>query len=79
MSFWKDEKCEYCGGKIVDRKVDLPKKVGNTYSLFKSVPAGVCLECGIRYFSANILKIIHHNVRLKKGIKKVLRVPVMSF
>lgn len=79
MGFWKGETCEYCDGKMAEKKVDLPKKVGGAYFLFKSVPAGVCLECGVKYFSANTLKIIEQKAKDKKDVKKVLQVPVLSF
>lgn len=77
--FWKSETCEYCGGKVTGKRVDFPKKVGSSYVLFKSVPAGVCSECGVKYFSANTLKILEQKVRQKKEAKRVLQVPVLSF
>ncbi len=77
--FWKNETCEYCGGGIVEKRVDFPKKAGSSYVIFKSVPAGVCSECGVKYFSANTLKIIEQKAKRKKDAKKVLQVPVLSF
>lgn len=77
--FWKNETCEYCGGAIAEKRVDFPKKSGGSYVIFKSVPAGVCAECGVKYFSANTLKIIEQKVKHKRAAKKVLQVPVLSF
>ncbi len=62
MGFWEGECCEYCDGSIVDKKVDISKKVRGKYVFINNVPAGVCKECGTRYYAANVLKTIE-----KKG------------
>lgn len=71
MGFWEGEKCEYCGGPIVERKVDLPRKVGRKYILIKNVPAGVCKECGTRYYAANVLKTIETTTKRQKAEKEI--------
>ena len=58
MGFWDNEHCEYCNEFIIEKIVDLPRKVGEKYVLIKNVPVGVCKGCGTRYYSANILKNI---------------------
>jgi YgiT-type zinc finger domain-containing protein len=78
MEFWKDEYCEYCGGPIVEKKVDLLRKVNRKYVLFKNVSAGVCLECGTRYYAANVLKTIEARVRRSKKAEKKILMPVYS-
>ena len=62
LEFWKNEKCEYCNGLIIEKKVDLSRKIGRRYVLIKNVPAGVCKKCGTRYYTANILKTIESSV-----------------
>ncbi len=79
MGFWDNEVCEYCNGKIIEKRIDYPKKIGRNYYLFKSVPAGICSECGTKFFSANTLKIIEQRTKQKKGAKKVLQMPVLDF
>ncbi len=71
MGFWKGERCEYCNGPIVEKKVDVLKKVRNKYILVKNVPAGVCKECGTRYYSANILKTIETSIKRQKAEKEI--------
>ena len=58
MGFWDDEHCEYCDGRIVEKTIDLPRKVGDKYVLIQDVPVGICSECGTRYYAANVLKTI---------------------
>jgi YgiT-type zinc finger domain-containing protein len=39
MSFWDGEQCEYCGGRIVEKRVDLHRKINGKYVLTENVPA----------------------------------------
>jgi len=71
MGFWEGERCEYCGGPIIERVVDLPRKVKGKYILIKNVPVGVCRECGTRYFAANVLKTIVENIKRRKAKKEI--------
>ena len=50
MGFWDGETCEYCGGKIVEKRVTLHRRVKTRYVIIEDVPAGVCVECGTRYY-----------------------------
>jgi YgiT-type zinc finger domain-containing protein len=79
IGFWKGEHCEYCDGPLVEKIVDLPRKVGKRYVLIKNVPVGVCHECGIRYFSANILKTIEATVRGRRKADGEICILVYSF
>ena len=77
--FWKDETCEYCGGKIREKIIDLPKKVENKYVLVENVPAGVCTECGSKFYTANVLKTIEETVHGRTKAKKEFSMPVFSY
>ena len=78
MEFWQDEHCEYCGGQIMEKRVDLPRKVAKKYVLVENVPAGVCTECGARYYAANVLKTIEELVRRRRKATKEVLMPVYS-
>ncbi|MEW6242137.1 MAG: YgiT-type zinc finger protein [Chloroflexota bacterium] len=77
--FWQDETCEYCGGRIVEKRVTLHRKVKGAYVLIENVPAGVCVECGTRYFAANVLKTIEESVRGRKRADRKVVVPVYAY
>lgn len=77
MGFWNGERCEYCEGEIVDRKVDVPRKAGREYVLIRNVSAGVCKGCGSRFFAANELKRIE--MALKGKIKPVKRMTMKVY
>lgn len=72
MGFWDNEKCEYCNGTIVEKIVDLTRKVNKKYVLIKKVPAGVCRKCGTRYYAANVLKTIETTIKRRKSEKEIL-------
>lgn len=77
-SFWDGEECEYCGGPIVDKQVTLHRAVAGQYFLFEHVPAGVCKQCGTRYYAANILKRIEESMRGERKAEREVLVPVYS-
>lgn len=77
-SFWTGETCEYCGGTIVEKRVTLHRKVKGHYVLIENVPAGVCTECGTRYFAANVLKTVEESVRGRRQVDREILVPVYA-
>jgi YgiT-type zinc finger domain-containing protein len=78
MSFWEGETCEYCGGPIAEKRVALHRKVRGQYVLLENVPAGVCAQCGTRYYAANVLKTIEESVRGRRQAEREVLVPVYS-
>ena len=78
MEFWKNERCEYCGGFIIEKRVDLHRKIKGKYVLIENVPAGVCTECGTRYYAANVLKTIEETIRRRQKAEREVLVPVYS-
>jgi YgiT-type zinc finger domain-containing protein len=78
MDFWEGEACEYCGGCIVEKRVTLHRKVRGQYVLIENVPAGVCTQCGTRYYAANVLKTIEESVRGRRQAERKVLVPVYS-
>ncbi len=78
MEFWGGEHCEYCDGAIVGKKVNIYRKVKGRYVLVENVPAGVCTECGTRYYAANVLKTVEETIRGRRKAKREVLVPVYS-
>ena len=77
-SFWDGETCEYCGGVIVEKSVTIHRKARRGYVLLENVPAGVCTECGTRYYAADVLKTIEESVRGRRDATREVLVPVYS-
>jgi len=78
MEFWEGEHCEYCSGLIVEKKIDMPRKVKGKYILIEKVPAGVCTRCGTRYYTANVLKTIEAITRRRRKTERQVLMPVYS-
>jgi YgiT-type zinc finger domain-containing protein len=78
MSFWHGETCEYCGGQIVERRVTMHRKANGHYVLIEDVPAGVCTQCGARYYAANVLKTIEESVQGRRKADREELVAVYS-
>ena len=78
MGFWEGETCECCGGAIAEKRVTLHRKVKSGYILIEDVPAGVCSQCGTKYYSANVLKQIEESVRGRQKAAREIVVPVYS-
>jgi len=77
--FWTDETCEYCGGNIVEKRVTLHRKVRGGYILLENVPAGVCTQCGTRYYTTNVLKTIKESLRGRWKAAREEVVPVYAW
>ncbi|MEI7989955.1 MAG: YgiT-type zinc finger protein [Chloroflexota bacterium] len=78
LNFWEGETCEYCGGAIVEKHVTLHRPRQEGYAIIENVPAGVCTECGTRYYAANVLKIVEESVHGQHKAQREILVPVYS-
>ena len=76
--FWDGEECEYCNGRIIERRVELYRHKKRKRILFENVPAGVCISCGARYYSANVLKMLDRMSR-NSSDKPTLAIPLVHF
>jgi len=79
MNFWKGEECEYCGKQIVEKKVTLHRKIKGKYIFIENVPAGICSNCGTRYYSGSVLKTIEQKIKGSPKAKQKVLVPVYSY
>ena len=79
MGFWDGETCEYCGGPIAEKRVTLHRRTkAGEYILVENVPAGVCTQCGTRYYAANVLKLVEESIRGHRPAEREIVVPVYS-
>lgn len=71
--------CVRCGGKIVDREVELIHRWGDRWYIFRNVPAHVCEECGEEYFDADVLKRIDEMRETADDSEERIEVPAVDF
>jgi YgiT-type zinc finger domain-containing protein len=67
-------KCAICGGKVEEREVSEEVRVENDFVVIENVRAGVCVECGERYYPPGVvdrLRTIERNIMDRKKLKKL--------
>ncbi len=47
--------CTYCGGEVVEQRIDYDYRRQKRLMVVSNVPAGVCRQCGEKYFKPDIL------------------------
>ena len=75
----KYDDCTFCGGRVQERLVTKVCWWGDQLvAVVENVPAGVCDQCGERYYKAYVLKEIEAMLSEKKAFKSVT-IPLVSF
>ncbi len=64
--------CYYCGGKVVEKRVQKVCWWGEELkALIDNVPAGVCTQCGERFYKAGVLKEIESMLKNKDSFTSI--------
>ena len=50
------KQCYFCKGKVTEQKIKVDFRWGRKLKIIEDVPAGVCQQCGERYFHAAVYK-----------------------
>lgn len=70
--------CHYCGGEVKEEKIRVDFWWEDKLYLIEGVPAGVCKQCGEKYFTAKVSKEMDELVK-SQAVEKVLQIPVKRF
>jgi YgiT-type zinc finger domain-containing protein len=73
------KKCYFCKGEVVEQTVTVDYRWGEDLVVVKNVPAGVCQQCGEKYFSGEVYKELEKLVKNKSEIESRITVDVLSF
>lgn len=71
--------CSFCGGKVTEKKVKVDYRTGDELIVFENVPAGVCGQCGERYYTAKVAKALKKMARDKTVADRIIHVPVKPY
>ena len=72
--------CTFCGGRVAERHVQKTCWWGDKLlAIVDSVPAGVCEQCGERYYKAKVLKAIESLLEEKKAFDSQVSIPVADY
>lgn len=67
--------CYFCGGEVVERIIELEFRWKGQLYILEGVPAGICQQCGEKYFTAEVSKAIDEAVESGE-VKRIVNVPV---
>ena len=71
--------CVFCSGEVIKESKRIDFWWEDKLSIFENVPVGVCKECGEEYFDAKVSTEMEKKALSKEGVKKEIKVPVISF
>jgi len=72
--------CSFCGGRVVEKRVQKACWWGGRIkALINNVPAGVCTQCGERFYQAAVLKKIEALVEKEELFTRSTPVPTAEF
>ncbi|HLX65061.1 MAG TPA: YgiT-type zinc finger protein [Planctomycetota bacterium] len=71
--------CEFCGGKVVERRLTKDLRLGARLFAFENVPVGVCVNCGHRIFKGPVLERLEELAHSRAPVKRRLSVPVRDY
>lgn len=75
-------KCYFCGAQLKKEEVNIVRYWGKELIALNDVPALVCIQCGERYFEAQISHKIDERIKdalKKKSSLQKIDVPVVQF
>ena len=67
-------RCAICGGKVEEREISEEVKIRNDFVVIENVRAGVCVECGERYYPPGVvdrLRGIERSLMDREKLKKL--------
>jgi YgiT-type zinc finger domain-containing protein len=71
--------CYFCKGKVVQEKVIVDFRWGRKLKVIDDVPAGVCQQCGEKYFQAAVYKTMEKLAASRAKPAARVTVEVMHF
>jgi YgiT-type zinc finger domain-containing protein len=70
--------CYFCGGVVEEDVISYMRKWRGEYLLIDNVPAGVCNQCGEKYFEAKVAEKMDNLMLQKEKVKRNISVPVIE-
>jgi YgiT-type zinc finger domain-containing protein len=75
--------CTFCGGEVEEQRIEYDYRRQGRLLIISNVPAGVCRQCGEKYFTPDVLKKMdetYHDIFDRhREPERVLGVPAVSF
>ena len=73
------DRCEFCDGKMEQRRVLARFRYEEQAIYIENVPAWVCNKCGEQYFDAPVYKRLERIAQQRQHIQKTISFPLAEF
>lgn len=73
------KKCYFCKGRVTDQRVKVDFRWGRKLKVIENVPAGVCRQCGEKYFQSGVYKAMEKLAASRAKPTAQLTVDVVRF
>ncbi len=75
--------CSFCSGLVEENRIDYDYRRKGHFLVITNVPAGVCRQCGEKYFDPAVLKRMdktyHDILDRQRRPDRLLEIPAVSF
>ena len=71
--------CYFCKGRVIEQKIPVDFRWGDDLVVIEDVPAGVCQQCGEKYFDAKVYKEMERLAKTKEKPIKQVTINVLHF
>lgn len=72
--------CTICGGRVYSTRVEkICRKQGRLIAVVERVPAGVCNQCGEKYYEAKVLKHIESLLETSPRKPRYINIPLTRY
>lgn len=75
--------CTFCGGEVAERRIEYDYRRKGHLLVISNVPAGICSQCGEKYFTPDVLKkaddLYHDIFDRHVEPERTLEVPAVTF
>lgn len=80
MSDYKYADCSFCGGEVEEDVVSVVRMRQGKLVMLEGVPAGVCRQCGERYYRGAVVEEMERLMKEPSpSVKREIKVPVLQF
>ena len=73
------KRCYFCKGKVSEEEVVVDFRWGQDLVVIEDVPAGVCHQCGEKYFDSKVYKEMEKLARAKEKPARQITVNILNF
>jgi YgiT-type zinc finger domain-containing protein len=71
--------CVYCQGQVVEKAIEWDYRRGGKHLIFQNVPAGVCGQCGEKFFRPEVSRRMDQYFHMDEPPREHAQIPVIHF